>query len=318
MLFRVLALMTIMMPIGVIIGVFVSPSVIDKTTPLFEIVVVGIKHIPSWFGAIAGIFGSTFLSYFYAIEKQQRDDDKKEHEENVKNASKALMTIVECIEQLKEIQNHHIEKIGCNKSINRCFKTLSIVQHDIEKAKVDISSLYFLIRKKGGNTVQFRASNPIFIHATIRQYNDIITLLKEKKQFGDKVMTDLYEDGKCEIMPISLAFNMSDLHGTKSYQQIMYFIMLSETLFKRIEDNLDTLFFLANDLSSEIISYIDLHNLKKLKNRAMQYHSDYHFITLPSIDVETEIKKLAEQSEKEKIKNQFVMRQWPVATTTYY
>ncbi|QWZ83994.1 MULTISPECIES: hypothetical protein [Aeromonas] len=316
MLQRVLVLMPILIAIGLITGLFISQEQIGNDSSLKEILTIGIKNIPSWYGAIAGIFGSTFLSYLYAIEKQQKDDVKKEHEQNIKNASQALMTIVGCFEQLRGIHKIHLDKIGDSASIGRSFKALSLTKNELPKIEIDVSSLCFLIKQENLDVKRFSASNPIFIYASIDQYNHILMLLKERKDMGDKIMSLLYKENKKEMRPLALGFDPSDFFGTEVFHNIVHFIKLSEILFKEIEQNIDTLSCLAIDLSAEIKSYIDKHKLTHLKGKAISYDSKHDFNNLPSIDIDKEINLLVERAENRYNAKEFLMKPWPIVKTT--
>lgn len=308
MLRRVFSLMFILMLFGIGISLFVSPEVLNKSSSSVEVLRVVFNNIPAWFGAIAGIFGSTFLSYSYAIDKQKKDDLKKEHDQNIKSASQALITIASCIEQLKSIKSVYMSKIKDQACIDRSFRTINVVYGELTNASIDAASLCFLVKPRGSDANKFMASNPVFIQTAIGQYNDILALMKEKKVMGDKLTAILYETDRIESQAHSVFFEPRDFFGTKTFHDIMNFIRLSEFFFKVVQENIDTLSSIAIDLSLEIKLYVKKHGLK---DRALSYENENHiFERPPTLDVDYEIKALIKRCIDRE--HHFNMKNWPI------
>ncbi|MFQ2048140.1 hypothetical protein ACK34J_04185 [Aeromonas veronii] len=208
MLQRIILLMTLLMLVGISISLFISPEIFNKPNSFFDILRAGMRNIPAWFGAIAGIFGSTLLSYFYALDKQKRDDLKKEHEKNIESASKILITIAGCIEQLKAIKHVYMRKIENQTSIQRSFRSMNLVYGELTAVSVDAASLSFLVKPKK-IVFHFTASNPVFIQIAIGQYNDILALMKEKKAMSERLRTTLYESKIGQSQSYNISFEPS-------------------------------------------------------------------------------------------------------------
>lgn len=310
MLQRVFFIMAILMFIGMVISLFISPDITSKSGEDF--LRAGLENIPSWYGAIAGIFGSTFLSYFYAIEKQQRDDLKKEHDKNIESASKILITIANCIEQLKSIKDIYMQDIDGNTNIERSFRTINMVHGELTTVSVDTASLCFLVKPRGEDIYKYAASNPVFIHGAFCQYNDILALMKEKKAMGDNLIGKIYEIQRVEYQVTSFIFNPGVFFGTKTFHDIMNFIRLSEGFFTAVQDSIDTLSSIATDLTLEMNVYVKEHGLK---HKVLSYQNESQiFIKPPTIDVESEIGALIEHFERRRIdkEGRFNMKKWPI------
>lgn len=290
MFLRVLVLMTILISVGVFISWFISPTAFNDANSVVQLLRVGLENIPAWFGAIAGIFGSTFLSYFYAIEKQQKDDLKKQHEQNIKSAMQIFITIANCIEQLKSIKDVYMEKIRDQDKIERSFKTLTIVCGELNKASIDATSLWFLVNPNGDDISPFTARNPIFVQSAIGQYNDALTLALEKKKMGDELIAKIYENNTTKKHNSYITFDPSIFWGTKTFQDVINFIKLSEFFFSTVEQSIDTLSVLSLELTKEMKQYVKKHDLKE---KVLKYENKNHiFIRPPALDVDTEIQKL--------------------------
>ncbi|MCQ4109264.1 hypothetical protein [Aeromonas sp. JL9] len=308
---RIILLMTLLMLVGISISLFISPEISNNHNSIFDLLRIGMKNIPAWFGAIAGIFGSTLLSYFYALDKQKRDDLKKEHEKNIENASKILITIAGCIEQLKSIKHVYMRKIENQTSIQRSFRSMNLVHGELTAVSIDAASLSFLVKPKEKAVFQLTASNPVFIQTAIGQYNDILALMKEKKAMSDRLITTLYES-KGDSQSFNLSFEPSYFLGKKTFHDIMNFIRLSECFFKTVDESIDTLSSIAIDLSREMKLYVKEHNLTET---FLSYENESHiFARPPQIDVEKEIEALINRCMYRG--DNFNIENWPIFTAS--
>lgn len=312
MLQRIILLMTLLMLVGISISLFISPEIFNKPNSIFDILRAGMRNIPAWFGAIAGIFGSTLLSYFYALDKQKRDDLKKEHEKNIESASKILITIAGCIEQLKSIKHVYMRKIENQTSIQRSFRSMNLVYGELTAVSVDAASLSFLVKPKEKIVFHFTASNPVFIQIAIGQYNDILALMKEKKAMSDRLITTLYESKIGESQSYNISFEPSCFFGKKTFHDIINFIRLSECFFKTVDESIDTLSSIAMDLSREMKLYVKEHNFTE---KFLSYENESHIFTRPpKIDVEREIEALVNRCMYRG--DNFDIENWPIFTAS--
>lgn len=289
---RVALLMTMLLLIGILLGFFISYPLLNYNDGMAEIIRQGVSSIPSWFGAIAGIFGSTFLSYFYAIEKQQKDDRKKEHEQNIKSVNQALIVVNSCVEQLKAIKDLHVRHIQESEDITRSLSLVYSFYGHHPKESVDVASLSFIFRdtdrRHDADTV-----SPIYIKASVGQYNDILEIIKEKNLLGKKISESLFKSDKTERQGLSIEIEPTDLYGTDLFYDVINFIKTSEYIFTVIDESIDHLSSILTQLPIEVQKYVKASGFDS-KVFSVEHDSSI-FIKTKKLDVDKEIHSFIER-----------------------
>ncbi|OLF57039.1 hypothetical protein BTN33_21165 [Aeromonas veronii] len=289
---RVSLLMTMLLLIGILLGFFISYPLLNYNDGMAEIIRQGVSSIPSWFGAIAGIFGSTFLSYFYAIEKQQKDDRKKEHEQNIKSVNQALIVVNSCVEQLKAIKDLHVRHIQESEDITRSLSLVYSFYGHHPKESVDVASLSFIFRdtdrRHDADTV-----SPIYIKASVGQYNDILEIIKEKNLLGKKISESLFKSDKTERQGLSIEIEPTDLYGTDLFYDVINFIKTSEYIFTVIDESIDHLSSILTQLPIEVQKYVKASGFDS-KVFSVEHDSSI-FIKTKKLDVDKEIHSFIER-----------------------
>lgn len=287
MISKSLLLIIFILFIGLLVGFYLSPSIANQPINSNDLFRESLNNIPSWFGALAGIFGSTFLSYQYSTQKQTIDDLRKDHKENIKNAKKALITLSCCFEELKSVKRSYINSIVNSENITRALKNTRNWNAEIKKESINSEDLFFIFdhaSKENKNIL-----SPMYIHISILQYNDITVLLNQKNSLGKSIIAELLELEHCELNEHVLSFDLPKANK-KLYTDIIEFIRLSEQIFTLINQNIDHLTSIIVILSIEMQSYIKTHKLSE-KFYSVKF-DDSVFIEHPEIDVNTEIKRL--------------------------
>lgn len=289
---RVILLMTILLLIGILLGFFISYPSLDYNDGVVGVIRLSIGSIPGWFGAIAGIFGSTFLSYFYAIEKQQKDDRKKEHEQNMKSVNQVLIVVNSCVEQLKAIKDLHVRHIKGSENIIRSLSLVYSFYGHHPKESVDVASLSFIFRDTDRRH-DADVVSPIYIKGSVGQYNDILEIIKEKNNLGKKISESIFKSDKTECQGLSMTIEPADLYGTDLFYDVINFIKASEFVFIAIDESIDHLSSILTQLPMEVRNYVRASGFDS-KIFSVE-HDTSVFIKTHKLDVDKEIHHFIER-----------------------
>lgn len=289
MIFKSSILVTAILLLGLSVSYYILMPEIDSTEPAYETIRILLKSIPTWYGAVAGIFGSTLLSHLYAIKKQQLDDEKKELRENISNAGKAMSTIVDCIEKLKKAKADVVYTLNGDSNPTRSFKVLRSIDEISHTKSIDISTLLFLLKERNHQKKHF--INLIEVSSEIDEFNDIVAKIKYKNILGKRTLEMLFKEKHAahELR----TFNISDTSklSPNTFNTICEYIKITESLFTDIDRSIDQLSVAAIDLSSAMKLYMKENNITP-KFYSIE-NPDEIFQRISYIDIDKEINVLA-------------------------